>query len=431
MAIHTLKAAQIARLGDGYHPDCGGLVLRIKDGDARYQFRYTAPTGQRRLMNVTPAVVRGNAPLIQKALDEARTIAAEARAMLARGHDPMAVRDKTRDDAKAKREGEKAQKAAESATLGKVTRAYHADIIEPNRSPLHARHWLDSIENHVPRDLLAKPIADVTAAELLDAMLPIQRKVPETGTRIRQRLDAVFQHAALRGLCVGNPAAAIRKALSEALPTGGRKQKHHVSVPYPEIPSFMQELRKRDALAARALEFAVLTAARTGEVLGAQWGEFSLDAALWVIPGSRMKGGEEHTVYLSPRAVEILRTRKDDGAEQPFALSNMAMLNLLQRRMKVMVKNRETGKLEPATPHGFRSSFSTWGNEAWANAHAATVKKDDAIEAALAHTEADRVRDAYNRATFDTARRQLLRDWAAFCEGRPAAAIAPPLALAA
>jgi integrase len=176
----------------------------------------------------------------------------------------------------------------------------------------------------------------------------------------------------------------------------------------------MARLREQKGIAARALEFAVLTAARTGEVIGATWAELDLDAGLWTVPGSRMKGGEQHVVYLSQRAVEIVKAAKDYGGEthvfpsptdKAAALSNMAMLTLLRR----MDADKRT------TVHGLcRASFSTWANETGA-------ARGEVIEACLAHREGDRVRAAYNRAQFAAERRALLAVWADFCAGEAAA----------
>jgi integrase len=267
------------------------------------------------------------------------------------------------------------------------------------------------------------PIDSITAPALLDVMLAIQRKVPETATRIRQRLEAVFNDAQLRGQCLGNPAFTIRKPMTEAL--GKRQQQSLAALPYPELPVFVVALRKQNGVAARALEFALLTASRTGEVIGARWDELDADASLWVIPASRMKGGEPHTVYLSPRATEIVTAARDYGGE-PYVfpsptdkaapLSNMAMLTLLRR----MDADKRT------TVHGLcRASFSTWANET-------AAARPDVIEACLAHRESDRVKAAYNRAKFAVERKALLAAWADYCDSKqPAATTAPRLALAA
>lgn len=260
----------------------------------------------------------------------------------------------------------------------------------------------------MPENLWHAPIDSIAAPALLDFFIDLSGKVPETASRIVQRLRAVFGDAEFRGWCAGNQADAAARKLREA--RSRRERGSFAALPFAEAPAFMARLRQQQGIAARALEFAVLTAARTGEVIGAQWAEFDLDAALWTVPAARMKGGEAHAVYLSPRAVEIVRAAREYGGDYVFPttgdptkpLSNMAMLTLLRR----MDADKRT------TVHGLcRASFSTWANETGST-------RGEVIEACLAHREGDRVRAAYNRAQFAAERRQLLAAWADYCEGK-------------
>ena len=401
MPIHLLSTRQIAGAGDGQLADGEGLTLRIASDQGRWWFRYTAPGGQRRAMSLGAAIVRGDAKLIDQSVRQAREIAAEARGLLARGHDPLEQRNAGKDQARKRVEDSKSIRKRDKTTLARVARAYHEAVIEQSRTALHAHHWITSLENHLPASIWHAPIDSITPPALLDVMLAIQRKVPETARRIRQRLEAVFNDAQLRGQCQGNPALTIRRSMTEAL--GKRHQKSLAALPFAEVPVFVKALRQQKGVAAKALEFAMLTAARTAEVLGAQWAEFDLDAALWVVPGHRMKAREEHAVFLSQRAVEILRERR--GEPQPFKLSNLAMLMLL-RRMRIA---------DRTTVHGLcRASFSTWANETNAG-------RPDVIEACLAHQEQDRIRARYNKAKFAAERKALLAEWADFCDGRKVA----------
>jgi integrase len=227
---------------------------------------------------------------------------------------------------------------------------------------------------------------------------------------VRQRLDAIFEDAIFNGLVSSNPAASLRRKLREA--RGRRVRGQFRALAYADAPALIAALRKFEGIAARALEFAVLTAARTGEVLGASWAEFDLGAGIWTVPGARMKGGEDHVVYLSPRAREILEGQRALGQRYVFPapaldgcpLSNMAMLMLLRR----------LGVASATTVHGLcRSTFSTWANET-------AAARPDVIEACLAHREGDKIRAAYNRAQFATERRKLLDAWAAYLGGREA-----------
>jgi integrase len=185
--------------------------------------------------------------------------------------------------------------------------------------------------------------------------------------------------------------------------------KHHQALPYAELPAFVAELRQKEGVSARALEFCILTAARTGEVIGATWPEIDLKAGAWTIPASRMKGGREHRVPLSKRAIAILKALpEEDGNDHVFigtiarrGLSNMSMLELLR------------GMREGLTVHGFRSAFKDWASET-------TKHSNDVVEMALAHTIAGKTEAAYRRGDLYEKRSRLMRDWAAFCERRSA-----------
>ena len=310
MAIHLLTAKQIVAASEGHLNDGGGLVLRITGDQGRWWFRYTSPGGPRRAMSLGTAAIRGETRLIDQGLRNAREVASEARSLLSRGQDPLESRDAGKAQAQKRVQEARSTRKRERTTLARVARAYHETVIEKSRTRLHAQHWIDSLENHMPSSIWEAPIDSIKAPTLLDAMIKIQRKVPETATRIRQRLEAVFNDAELRGLCATNPARTIRRPMTEAL--GKRQQKALAALPYAEVPEFVADLRKRPGTAARALEFALLTTARTSEVIGAQWSEFNLDAGLWIVPGERMKAGEEHTVFLSPRAAALLRERMSE-----------------------------------------------------------------------------------------------------------------------
>jgi len=217
----------------------------------------------------------------------------------------------------------------------------------------------------------------------------------------------VFDDAAFFGRCTTNLARLVRNKVSEA--PRGRKEGHYAALPFAQVPAFVQALREQPGSAARALEFALLTAARTGEVRGAVWEEFDVQAGRWRAPPERMKGGEEHLVFLSPRALAILEQMKRlDGIyvfpsplDPKRSLSSMSMLQVLKRM----------GYQKRTTVHGVcRASFSTWANDT-------DAARPDVIEACLAHRETDLVRAAYNRAAFHAEREALLRAWADFCDG--------------
>jgi integrase len=293
-------------------------------------------------------------------------------------------------------------------------------VIENSRTDKHASQWIASLENHVPAKLWCRPIDRITAPELLaglQAIKPHPRSrnpdgpPAETIRRIRQRLDAVFEDAIFHGRASANPAAAIRRKLTEARPDAGKEPLR--ALDYRAAPALVAALRAVPGVVARALEFGILTASRPTEATGAEWAEIDLAARLWVVSKARMKGAEEHAVYLSDAACELLRAQIGANRRWVFpspvegkakSVSGAALLDLLER----------LGYRDQTTVHGLcRATFSTWANDTGA-------AKPDVIEAALAHNEADKVRRAYNRAEFGAERRRLLAAWADYL-ARPAA----------
>jgi integrase len=368
--------------------------------------RYTSPAGRRREMGLG-AVQRATLATCGTALQHARAELQRQRTLLAQGSDPIDKRKADRAAAAAAVRLGKTAAKREHDTLARVARRYHEEVIEPQRTPKHAAQWIASLEQNVPPEIWHTPINRIRAPELLEALAVLQMRIPETASRVRQRLEVIFDDAEFRELCSGNPAKLVRRKLAER--PVARKSGNFAALHYSRVPTFVAELREQQCTAARALEFGLLCAARTAEILGSRFEEFDEIAAVWRVPALRMKGNEEHAVFLSPPALGIVKSQKSVGSAYVFPspmdkdkpMSNMAMLNVL-RRMGI---HGET------TVHGVcRASFSSWANE---NA----VARPDVIEAALAHQEPDRVRAAYNRASFDNERRALLAAWAKFCDG--------------
>lgn len=407
--IHRLSARQVHTARDGDHTDGGGLVLRIAGSNGSWVFRFTNPAGKRREMGLGK-LLRNDLAAAGKSLTGARHLAEAARRLLREGVDPIDARDARRASLQEAEQVKKVESKRAAATLARVAREYHERVIEPTRTKKHAAQWITSLETHVPASMWHRAIDEVTGPELLDFIIELQAKIHETANRVRQRLEAIFDDAEFRGISTGNPARAIRRKLKETTTKRTRKRGSFSWLPYAQVPAFVKLLRAREGISARALEFGMLTTARTGEIIGATWDEFDLQAGLWIVPGARMKGGEEHTVYLVPRALEILNIMRE--LAQPFVfpapelngcpLSNMAMLNLVERM----------GFKERTTPHGVcRKSFSTWANETG-------IGRWDVIEACLAHKEADKVRAAYNLADYARERAALLAAWADYCDGK-------------
>lgn len=425
MAEKLLTVRQVQTAGEGDHSDGGGLMLRVRGNSGSWVLRYTAPSGRRREMGLGVAR-RGSAKDCGDSLTAARRQAQDARERLLQGVDPIDAREQRREAAKGAEAAAKAQRARQQLTLKRAAREYHERVIEPRLSDKHAKQWIKSLENHVPPHIWHKPIDQVEAPELLAALSAVKpherarnvngNTLPETLRRIRQRLDAVFEDAIFHKHCTSNPAAAVRRKMRETLP---RKQAgQFAALPYREAPALLARLRQAEGIAPRCLEFAVLTAARTSEALLAEWSEFDLEAALWIVPAERMKAGEEHIVHLSPRALEILKQLQAMRLHRRWVfpspvladkpLSNMAMLTVLGRM----------GMRDRTTVHGLcRATFSTWANETGA-------ARPDVIEACLAHEESNRVRAAYNRAQFSEERRALLVAWATYL-ATPSAQVIP------
>jgi integrase len=413
--LHLLSARQVQSAAEGDHSDGGGLLLRVRGASSSWVFRFTSPAGRRREMGLGVAH-RGSLAQAGESLTAARRKGHEAREELRQGTDPIEAREERRIAAKKAEQAKKADQSRERWTLARCARDYHERVIEPSRTDKHAAQWISSLENHVPPAIWNRPAEQVEPPDLLQALQAIEPherarnfkggKPQETMQRVRQRLDAVFEDAIFHKRCTTNPAAAIRRKMREAMPK--KQAGEFAALPYREAPGFMARLRQAEGLAARCLELAMLTAARTSEALLAEWSEFDLDAALWAVPAAKMKGGEEHTVHLSGRAVEILRQLEGMRlhkrwvfpspmkADQP--LSNMAMLTVLGRM----------GMRDRTTVHGLcRATFSTWANETGAG-------RPDVIEACLAHEEGNKVRAAYNRAQFNQERGALLQAWATY-----------------
>ena len=349
MALHLLSPREVQVARTGVHADGGGLLLRVRGPHACWMFRFIGLDGKRRYMGLGTAH-RDSLAAAGESLTRAREKARRASDALAAGLDPIEQKHADRKAAAGRKAAERSDREAEALTLCRVARAYHAQVIEPKWTDKHAKLWIASLENNVPPALWRKRIDAIGHVELLEVLAALRLRIPESSDKVTQRLSAVFDHAHFFGQCVGNPIKVLRRKLSEA--PRGRKEEHHRAVPFTEVPAVVGELRKHYATAARALEFTILTAARTGESLGATWREIDESAAIWRVPAARMKAGEAHVVPLAPRAMEILaQMRERHGGEFVFpspmnrmrGLSNMSMLNLLTR----------LGIRERTTVHGF------------------------------------------------------------------------------
>lgn len=275
--------------------------------------------------------LRGSTEQAGKALVAARAEAHKARELLRQHVDPIGARDKQRAAAKTTEAAQKADRKHAHWTLARSAREYHERVIEPSRKTRHAASWISSLENHIPPELWHAPIATIEPPALLSALLDVKPHerarahkgdtLPETVQRIRQRLDAIFEDAIFHKRCASNPAAAVKRKMREA--TARRVRSGYRALRYGDAPALMTQVRAMAGVAARCLEFTVLTAARTGESLLAKWAEFDLEARTWTVPAERMKGKEDHIVSLSPRAVEVIESMK--GVDARFRHSLMRL----------------------------------------------------------------------------------------------------------
>lgn len=393
-ALNKLSARAVATLRTpGRHGDGGGLYLAISaDGTRRrWVFLYTLD-GQRREM--------GLGAVAEVSLAEAREKAMEARRIVKAGTDPIAAREATK--AATRRATGTAEKAV--VTFGAFADAYVDRMSPAWRNETHREQWRTTLRVHAA-ELRDMPIDRVDTDAVLRVLEPIWNRIPETAARLRGRIENVLDAAKVRGLRTGENPARWRGHLRNILPKRQRLTRgHHAAMPFAQVPSFLSALRARQSTAARALEFCILTAARTGEVLGAQWDEFDLDAAIWTVPATRMKAQREHRVPLCARAVAIIRemalarmgAHVFPGHRAP-GLSNMAMA-------KALVASGQGA----FTVHGFRSSFRDWAAEA-------TSFSSDVCEMALAHVIGNKVEAAYRRSDLFNRRRELMDAWGRYC----------------
>jgi integrase len=409
-----LTAQGAARAVPGRHYDGDGLCLLVRKGQARpnaepepdqawWLFRFSS-NGKVREMGLGRA--RGPTAVT---LSAARASAAALRDAVRAGLDPLAQREVVQ----ARELAEKAVQAALAITFKDVAERYMTAHEDGWRNPKHRQQWRNTLKQYAYPHMGALPVSAVDTSHVMAALETIWRAKPETASRVRGRVESVLDYAKARGWRGGENPARWRGHLDNLLPARGKVQRvqHHAALPYPEIAAFTAKLRQQGGIAARALEFAILAAARTGEVLGARWCEIDLAAKLWTVPADRMKAGKEHRVPLTDRALDVLkemaklRPRDDEagaaivfpGAKHASPLSNMAMLQLLRRMGR-----------DDLTAHGFRSTFRDWAAER-------TNYPSEVAEMALAHAVSDKVEAAYRRGDMFEKRRRIMEAWATFC----------------
>jgi len=401
MAGKTLTDKEVKKLAGkpGKHRIAPGFFLRTRDsGAAFWVFIYRTPKTRK-----TREAGLGSYPTIS--LEEARLQAASMRLHLKRdGIDPLAARDAV--TAKRKGKGQFARLAL--------------DYVESKRSgwrnAKHADQWVSTLETYAFPIIGTMDVADIDTEHVLRVLQPIWTAKHETATRLRQRIEAVLDAATVLKARSGQNPARWKSHLDKLLPTIKKvtRTKNHPALPWRDCPDFFSMLASRDAVSARALEFTILTACRTGEVIAAKWSEFDFEQLVWTIPATRMKAGLEHRVPLSSQALTLLQALpRLEGSDHVFpglraGLSNMAMLKLLK-------------SLSPGiTVHGFRSTFRDWVSDA-------TSYSGEIAEKALAHTIRDSTEAAYRRGDLLERRRELMQAWADFLDTTKQAGNVVPL----
>ena len=389
----------------GYHSDGDGLYLQVSASGAKsWIFRYRFD-GKAREM--------GLGSLNALTLAEARERAKACRVNLLDDIDPITARTTAVGERRTK----------EKQTFTTVAEQYFAAKKIEFANPKHAAQWISTLRTYAYPVIGEKPIGAINLATVTDVLAPIWETKNETASRLRGRMEAVLAYAKTLGLRSGDNPATWTNNLDKIFPAPARVQKltakNMPALPYREIGAFMQELRQQQGIAAKALEFTILTAARSGETFGATWAEFDMDAGLWIIPANRMKAGKEHRVPLTPQVMailhemEVMRSSDTDfvfqgkrtGGPNPSGLSNMAMSAVLKRMGRKGI-----------VPHGFRSTFRDWAAETTDTPH-------QVCEMALAHAIGNDVEAAYRRGDLLIKRQKLMQAWADYCDRATPAAV--------
>jgi integrase len=385
-----LKALEVKRItAPGFHAVGGvpGLLLRVKPSGARNWVLRAVVGNKRRDMGL------GGFPGVP--LGEAREQARKCRRMISDGLDPVEESRKRKQALRAEQETR--------ISFAKAWREFWADR-SAELGAKTARHWKASIENYALPVIGQQVVADLETRHIEDVLRPIWESKTVTAKKLRARLENVLSWATVKGYRSGDNPARWKDNLKEILPRPSKvyKAQNFRALPIADAPKFMAALAKRHGNAARALEFAILTAARSGEVRGARWDEIDLDAGRWKIPAERMKMERPHLVPLSDAARRLLESMPHESelifpAPRGGMLSDMTLLAVLKRM----------GWIDRTTVHGFRAVFKSWSLER-------TDYPDFVSEMALAHAVGDEIQKAYQRSDLMAKRRGLMRQWAKY-----------------
>jgi integrase len=391
----------------GMHADKGqrGLYLQVTENGLSspkksWIFRFSSPTkNKRREM--------GLGPISDRTLAEARLEVQELRKKVLAGVDPIDERRQSRLEARRMR--------ASDLTFKNAAEQFIATKKAEWTNAKHAAQWSSTLETYAFPKIGERSVRDVTTDEVLQVLLPIWTTKTETATRVRQRIEAVFDWAIARGTRTNPNPATLKGNLAQLLPLASKvkKVRHHPALPYSQAPKFFAALKKVNGVSALALRFLIFTAARTSEVTGATWGEINFQDKVWTIPANRMKAKREHRVPLSGPAIKLLQSLTKDRPKAPAedelifpnpqgrSLSNVAMLKCMRDMRK---------PFNDFVPHGLRSTFRDWGSEQ-------TDTPNEVLESALAHTIRNRTEAAYRRGDLLEKRRVLMSQWSSYLDG--------------
>lgn len=393
---NKLTQLQITRLkASGLYGDGAGLWLNVTEGGSKsWVLRYTVAGKERRA---------GLGPFPEVSLAEAREAAVNFRRQIRNGQDP--VEEKRRAKAAAQAE------QAKSVTFDWCAEKYIAAHKPSWKNPKHGDQWTNTIATYVSPIMGSTAVDRIETAHIMRVLEPIWSTKAETASRVRGRIESILSWAAVRKFRSGENPARWKGHLDSLLPARKKiaRVQHHPALPWQDMSTFMAELKQQAGVGALALQFTILTAARSGEVRGMTWDEVNLDDAVWIIPGERMKAGRDHRVPLSTHAKAILTTMEElklgdtdvvfPSMRDRKPLSDMTLTAVLKRMGRTDI-----------TVHGFRSTFRDWAAEV-------THYPREMAEMALAHTVSDQVEAAYRRGDMFEKRRKMMADWDAFCHG--------------
>jgi len=386
LTVRTVETKKV----QGYFADGGNLYLRITESLTKGWVFIYVRNGKRTEM--------GLGSVANMTLSEAREKAAELRKQLSNGIEPLTEKKQL--------ENERRLQIAKAMTFRQCADAYINAHKSGWKNPKHIQQWQNTLAQYAFPVFGDFDVKTIDTALIIKCLEPIWETKNETAGRVRGRIESVLDWATVSKLRAGDNPAKWRGNLDKLLakPSNIQKTAHHSALPFIEINSFIEQLRTQDGIAAKCLEFTILTAARTGESIGATWAEIDLNAKTWTIPADRMKADKEHKVPLTNQALKVLNEmaaiRFNDYVfpSTKKGLSNMAMLTLLKRMERTDI-----------TVHGFRSTFRDWAAET-------TAYPSEVVEMALAHTIKNQTEAAYRRGDLFEKRSRLMEAWARHCD---------------